>query len=100
SNSDEAAMQADFQFHRRLMAITGNELMRNVLEVIQEFVFASMLRTTPKPRDRAASRQRHRRIVEAVRRRDPDAAQKAMLAHMQHTLIVLQERDAQRKQRA
>jgi GntR family transcriptional repressor for pyruvate dehydrogenase complex len=100
SKSDEAAMRADFEFHRRLMAITGNELMRSVLEVIQEFVFASMLRTTPKPRDREASRRRHRLIVEAVRARDPDAAEKAVSAHMEHTLRMLQAGEARRKQRA
>jgi GntR family transcriptional repressor for pyruvate dehydrogenase complex len=100
-SSDETAMRVDFQFHCRLMAITGNELMRSVLEVIQEFVFASMFRTTPKPRDREASRRRHRLIVEAIRDRDPDAAEKAMMAHMEHTLKLLQEIDARRrKQRA
>jgi DNA-binding FadR family transcriptional regulator len=84
------AMRLDFQFHRRLMAITGNELLSSVLEVIQEFVLAAMVQTTPQPRDRAQSHRRHLAILRAVRRRDPDAAEKAMRAHMQHTVAVLE----------
>ena len=89
-HDDLQAMRTDFLFHRRLLAITGNPLMESVLEMIQDFVLASMVRTTPQPRDRADSHLRHRAIVEAVRRRDPDAAEKAMHRHMEHTARVLQ----------
>jgi GntR family transcriptional repressor for pyruvate dehydrogenase complex len=84
------AMRLDFQFHRRLMAITGNELMCSVLEVIQEFVLAAMVQTTPNPRDRANSHRRHLAILRAVRSGDPDAAEGAMRAHMEHTVRVLE----------
>jgi GntR family transcriptional repressor for pyruvate dehydrogenase complex len=91
------AMRVDFQFHRRLMAITGNPLMESVLEMIQDFILASMVRTTPEPRDREDSHLRHRAIVEAVRRGDPDAAEQAMHQHMEHTAQVLQAIERQRK---
>jgi GntR family transcriptional repressor for pyruvate dehydrogenase complex len=94
---DLEAMRTDFQFHRRLVAITRNELMSSVLEVIQEFVLAAMVQTTPKPRDREQSHRRHLAIVEAVRSRDPDAAEKAMQAHMEHTERVLEEMERCRK---
>ena len=92
------AMQIDFQFHRRLMAITGNELMTNVLEVVQEFALAAMVQTTPQPRDRESSHRRHQAIVKAIRAGDPDAAEKAMQAHMQHTLRMLETIQRQAKQ--
>jgi GntR family transcriptional repressor for pyruvate dehydrogenase complex len=88
---DLEAMRIDFQFHRRLMAITGNELMCNVLEVVQEFVLAAMVQTTPKPRDREQSHRRHLAIVRAVRSGNADAAEKAMNAHMEHTVRMLEE---------
>ena len=94
---DLEAMKADFQFHRRLMAITGNQMMQEVLGVLQEFVLAAMVRTTPKPRDRDASRARHQAIVAAVRTGDPDVAERAMEAHMSQTARRLQEIDRQRK---
>jgi GntR family transcriptional repressor for pyruvate dehydrogenase complex len=92
------AMQLDFQFHRRLMAITGNPLMCSVLEVIQEFILAAMVQTTPKPRDRVQSHRRHLAIVEAIRAGDPDAAEIAMQNHMEHTVRMLNEMERQRKQ--
>lgn len=90
-------MRLDFQFHRRLMAITGNPLMCSVLEVIQEFILAAMVQTTPKPRDRAQSHRRHMAIVEAIRSGDPDAAERAMQKHMEHTVRVLNNMERQRK---
>jgi DNA-binding FadR family transcriptional regulator len=95
---DLEAMQLDFQFHRKLMAITGNTLMCSVLEVVQEFVLAAMVQTTPQPRDREQSHRRHLAIVRAVRAGNPDAAEKAMQAHMEHTVQMLEERERRRQQ--
>jgi GntR family transcriptional repressor for pyruvate dehydrogenase complex len=92
------AMQLDFQFHRRLMAITGNPLLSSVLEVVQEFVLAAMVRTTPQPRDRTQSHRRHQAIVRAIRTGNPDVAEKAMQDHMDRTVRLLEEIERQRDQ--
>ncbi len=97
-HTDLEAMQLDFQFHRKIMALTANELMCNVLEVIQEFALAAMVQTTPQPRDREQSHRRHLAIVRAIRSGNPDLAEKAMHAHMQHTVRMLEEMDRQRQQ--
>jgi GntR family transcriptional repressor for pyruvate dehydrogenase complex len=76
------AMRLDLEFHLKIVAITGNKLMLNVFEVIQEFVLEGMLRTTPKPRQRLVSRRFHMAIVDAIRARDPDAAEQAVHDHM------------------
>jgi GntR family transcriptional repressor for pyruvate dehydrogenase complex len=76
-------VRLDLQFHRKLVDLTGNEVMQNLMEVIHEFVLAGMLRTTPKPRDRSWSRPLHQAILDAVRSADPDAAEAAMRAHME-----------------
>jgi DNA-binding FadR family transcriptional regulator len=89
-DQDEAAcMKADFAFHSYLMSITANPLMENLLSVVQEFVFAAMVRTTSNPRDREGSQRVHGAIVKAIRSRDPDAAEKSMRAHMELTATML-----------
>ena len=91
------AIQADFQFHRQLVAITGNELMRNIMQVINEFVMAGMVHTTPRPRNRARSRQLHGAILDAIRAGDPDAAEAAMKVHMASVYRELDAADERRK---
>jgi GntR family transcriptional repressor for pyruvate dehydrogenase complex len=77
------ALRLDMQFHRKLIDITRNEVMQNLMEVIHEFVMAGMVHTTPKPRDRTWSRPLHRAILDALRSANPDAAEAAMRAHME-----------------
>ena len=81
----EKAIGIDFAFHRKLVEISGNELMLNVMLVLQEFIVEAMLQTTPRPRDRGVSRRLHRAILEAVRAGDPEAAEAAMREHMDVT---------------
>jgi GntR family transcriptional repressor for pyruvate dehydrogenase complex len=81
----EESIALDFQFHRRLFEIAGNPLMLNVLVILQQFVLEGMLQTTPSPRDHDVSQELHRAIVEAVRNRDPAAAEAAMERHMHVT---------------
>jgi len=90
------AIRLDFQFHRKLVDITGNELMQNIMEVLHELVMAGMIHTTPKPRDRNWSRPLHRAILDAVRSANPDAAEEAMRAHME--AVVRRLKTAARKQ--
>jgi DNA-binding FadR family transcriptional regulator len=56
--------------------------MKNLLEVIFEFVLAQMVRTTPSPRENQLGRKLHQEIVAAVKARDPNAAEQAMRLHM------------------
>jgi GntR family transcriptional repressor for pyruvate dehydrogenase complex len=81
----EKAIGIDFAFHRKLIEITGNELMLNVMTVLQQFVVEAMLQTTPRPRDRSVSRRLHRAILEGVRKGDGKAAERAMREHMEVT---------------
>ncbi len=80
------ALELDFQFHRKLLDMAGNPLMRNLMEVIYEFVLTQMARTTPSQRDNQLGRRLHKAILTAVRNHDPDAAAKAMQQHMQAVL--------------
>ncbi len=86
STGYDEAVQLDIAFHRKLLDITGNEVMQNLMEVILEFVIAGMVQTTPRPRDRNWSRPLHRAIFDAVRSADPDGAESAMRLHMDAVL--------------
>lgn len=93
--SYEDAVATDFEFHRKIAACTGNELLENSLSVVQEFVLAGMVRTTPNPRNHANSQRLHRRIFEAIRDQDQDAAEAAMKAHMDAVMKALERRETQ-----
>jgi DNA-binding FadR family transcriptional regulator len=78
-------LQADWQFHRKLAEMTGNELLINVMSVLQEFVMAGMWHTTQVPdgpEEQQLSNQLHTAIVNAIRAHDPDASEQAMHSHM------------------
>ncbi|MDP6443062.1 MAG: FadR/GntR family transcriptional regulator [Pirellulaceae bacterium] len=70
---------ADFQFHRQLAQIAKNEVIIHTLEMSREFI-QTTIRTGPQ--DPLRSRAQHEQVVDAIRRRDPDAAERAMRVHM------------------
>lgn len=75
------SIRLDYRFHVKIVEMGGNELMRNAMEVIQEFIMAAMVKTTPRPRDYENSRALHMKIVEALRSGDADRAEKEVRAH-------------------
>ena len=76
------AMEADFRFHCMLVETGGNRLMRSLLELLHEFIMVSMMRTHPPATADPESAVIHRAIVKAIRDRSPEAAEQAVLAHM------------------
>lgn len=50
-------LEIDFRFHRKLIAVAGNPLMMNLMEVIYEFVLTQMARTTPSQRENSLGRK-------------------------------------------
>jgi GntR family transcriptional regulator, transcriptional repressor for pyruvate dehydrogenase complex len=88
---DQAA-KIDVRFHLRLADIAGNRLMRDVLEILREFIREGIYRSTKMPLQRLLSRRCHMPIVDALRSRDPDAAEAAVHAHMHLLIRRIQER--------
>ena len=76
------SLKTDFAFHRKIVGLTGNILMQNVMEVLQPFVVAGMVHTTPQPRDYGHSRRHHEQILNAIRDGNADEAEAAMKRHM------------------
>lgn len=92
------AYALDLKFHRKLLELMGNELVRNVMDVVQEFMLASIQEGGERKRDADQTYRGHRAIVDAVGRGDADAAEKAMRAHLDSVLQALEELE-QRTQR-
>jgi GntR family transcriptional repressor for pyruvate dehydrogenase complex len=91
------SVRLDFQFHLKIVEISGNQLMRGALGVIQEFIMTAMVKTTPNPRDYDVSRKVHRLVIEAIRTGNPDVAEKAARDHMDLSERSLQEREVRRR---
>jgi GntR family transcriptional repressor for pyruvate dehydrogenase complex len=86
----EEGVEADLRFHGLLIEIGGNPLMRNIMELLHEFAVASMMRTQPEAMLNTATAQAHNSasykvhadIMAAIRQHSPEAATKAIHAHM------------------
>jgi DNA-binding FadR family transcriptional regulator len=87
------SVRLDFQFHLKIVEISGNELMSSALGVIQEFIMTAMVKTTPNPRDYDWSRKFHLQLVDAIRTGDPEVAETAARAHMDQSERSLVERE-------
>ena len=83
----EELQARDVAFHLEIAAIAGNELIRQILELVREMMMHSMKQTTLGLLiDSAETQKRHQAIVEGIRSRDPVAAEKAMQEHMDEIL--------------
>lgn len=86
SRNYDDSIQIDFELHRLLFEIADIPLVTNLISLLQQFVLEGMTRTTPEPRDHDVSQRLHRAIVDAIRQKDPEAAEKAMRTHMRVTI--------------
>jgi GntR family transcriptional repressor for pyruvate dehydrogenase complex len=94
----EERIQADFAFHRRIVEISKNTLMLNILIVAQTLIEDGIRDNWHRHRSTAVdSRKAHERIIAALRRRDGEAAQQAMLDHIRPTPAPRSSSDAHRK---
>jgi GntR family transcriptional regulator, transcriptional repressor for pyruvate dehydrogenase complex len=85
----DAFVAADIAFHQAIIDAAGNEIMAALFSPIQELVFQGRRQTSAWPDARAAAIQAHERILETIRRQDPDAARREMLIHLIDTAAQL-----------
>ena len=76
---------ADFRFHRTLAEASGNRILTETLEPLVRR--ALLVTTVGFPQGRSMrSYQEHREILATLRRRDAEAAKRAMMNHLQNAL--------------
>jgi GntR family transcriptional repressor for pyruvate dehydrogenase complex len=81
----EAYAQADASFHLVLADLTHNEVFRILLESVGEIMLELRRQVAYEPKARHRVNVDHKRIAEAVIRRDPEAARGEMESHLGHS---------------
>ncbi|WP_306316517.1 MULTISPECIES: FadR/GntR family transcriptional regulator [unclassified Streptomyces] len=81
--SDDAAayVERDVEFHRAVVAASGNPLMAELYESIVESVRDSIASLLPNWTPELPGANAHDDLADAIARRDPEAAAEAALAH-------------------
>lgn len=84
-------MQSDQNavLHRRLLEIAGHETARRLISTLKSQLVRFQYRTILLPGRSDASFHEHTEIVDAIARRDPQAAEAAMRAHLSHVADAL-----------
>lgn len=94
----------DLSFHQAIARCTHNQLLARVLEAVSPMTALSRGDEVQSPERRVASIAAHRRILEAVRARDPEAAAAAAAEHVtavqQHVLHASERAAQPRRPRA
>lgn len=71
---------ADARFHRYLAECSGNRVLLNLIPIITSAINVAI--TVTKDENRRKTVQEHRRIVDAICRRDPEGAKYGMITHL------------------
>jgi GntR family transcriptional repressor for pyruvate dehydrogenase complex len=80
----ERFSELDIAMHMAVCAAADNFLLLQFMNIVSTLGRVSRERTGGLRAVREASLDDHRRIVEALRRRDPDGAEEAMRSHLDH----------------
>lgn len=75
-------LQTDVELHKKIIDIANNPILSRILESVSQLSFASRSRTNDLPGLRQQTVGDHQAIVAALEKRDPKAAQAAMLRHL------------------
>lgn len=73
--------QKDIRFHELIARGTKNQVMPNIIPVIQSAIGLFITVTDSSLKDETV--KTHRMIMEAIRKRDPEAARAAMIKHLE-----------------
>ena len=71
---------ADAKFHRYLAECSGNHVLPNLIPIIASAI--GVVITVTNDEHRSQSGMEHQRIVDAIRRHDPEGAKYSMIAHL------------------
>ncbi len=79
----DAFIESDLDFHLALAEATQNPLIPALLDTIVDLLREQRKRAAMVPGGLQRSQQHHRKILQAVRARDPQAARQAMQGHLE-----------------
>lgn len=76
----DAWAEADLRFHEAVLHATGNELLSSLFSVVDTALGTFFVLSARTARDFRYSLPHHQKVLEAIRKKQPEAAHKAMLA--------------------
>ena len=85
----EIGLEYDSLFHHRLADASGNEALLQILTMCSDLLLKSTRNSLSRPGTPLKSVYDHRRILEAVKQKDPAAAAKAMKDHLEQGYSLL-----------
>ncbi|HLJ60886.1 MAG TPA: FadR/GntR family transcriptional regulator [bacterium] len=85
----EIAIDEDNAFHYRVATAAKNRVVLRTVDILMDLLRESRVRSLEGPGRAEKSLQGHRRILAAIRRRDPDGAADAMRAHIEEIETIL-----------
>jgi GntR family transcriptional repressor for pyruvate dehydrogenase complex len=82
--SPQVFLVHDINFHRAIAAASGNPIVASLVEMVSTLYYERRRRTAERafPRDLRDAAEAHRRIYQAIRARDAEAARTAMNDHL------------------
>jgi GntR family transcriptional repressor for pyruvate dehydrogenase complex len=85
----ETGIEEDTSFHYRIALAAKNQVVQRMIDVIMDLLRESRVRSLHGAGRGEKSLEGHRHILEAIRRRDPDAAAQRMRVHIEEIEAVL-----------
>lgn len=85
----EPIIEEDSDFHYAIAVAARNSVVRRMVDMLMDLLRESRVRGMQGPGRPARSLAGHKRVVDAIRRRDPRAAQAAMLRHIREIEKIL-----------
>jgi GntR family transcriptional repressor for pyruvate dehydrogenase complex len=79
----ESTVEEDAEFHYRIALAARNGVVRTVIDVLMKLLKETRARTLQTPGRPRRSLEGHRRVLAAIRRRDPAAAERAVRRHLE-----------------
>lgn len=74
--------QSDSNFHRTIARMGGNPLLPQIVDVILNWLIDNRRVTLSAPGSDVLAYKQHRKVYEAIAKRDPDLAEEAMKQHL------------------
>jgi GntR family transcriptional repressor for pyruvate dehydrogenase complex len=84
----------DLRFHRAVAAAANNPMLGIIIEAVASLFFERRRRTIERAHNLKESADQHRRVYQAIRARDPEAARLAMDDHVRQAQVAQAQDDA------
>jgi GntR family transcriptional repressor for pyruvate dehydrogenase complex len=85
----EPIIEEDSDFHYGIAVAARNSVLRRMVDMLMDLLRENRVRGMQGPGRPARSLAGHRRVLDAIRRRDPRAAHAAMLRHVREIEKIL-----------